>query len=162
MTAHPAGSNVLLFTRPARVEDAAPFAAQMRDADREEFAAFGDAVELLAGGIRESWWSYVAEDGEGYVAAWGCTRPTLLSSDAYAWCATTPRVLLHRRQFLQGSRAWVRAMQAEFDMVCGWCAADYALSVRWLTRWLGFNLGAVERLGPLGVPFVNFWWKREP
>jgi hypothetical protein len=161
VTAHPAGSNVLLFTRPARVEDAAPFAAQMRSQDRAEWEAIGEPVEMLAGGIRDSWQCHVAEDAEGYVAIWGTHRVTLLGGEAYAWCATTPRVLLHKRRFLLGSRAWLQAMQAEYDLIAGWCAADYALSLRWLHHWLGFELGTVERLGPLGVPFVNFWWRRD-
>jgi hypothetical protein len=159
---HSAGKNVLLFTRPAVVADAAPFAEQMRAEDHREFAAFGDPAEALAEGIRESVWCYVASDKTGFVSCWG-VRPTgtLLGGAGYCWCATTPRVLLHKRAFLLGSRAWVEAMRAEFVTLAGWCAADYAVSQRWLGRWLGFELGAVERLGPLGLPYMLFWWRRD-
>jgi hypothetical protein len=157
--AHPAGKNVLVFTRPAVAADAAPLAAQMRPEDLGEHAAQGDPVEVLREGIRESAWCYLAEDREGYIAAWGVQRiGTLLGGEGFCWCATTPRVLRHRRAFLLGSRAWVAAMQAEFTLLAGWCAADYVVSHRWLTRWLGFHLGATTLIG--GVPFVNFWWGR--
>jgi hypothetical protein len=151
-----------VVTRPAVLADAAPFAAQMRAQDRAEFEALGDPAEDLAEGIRQSVWCYVAEDEGGYVAAWG-VRPTgtLLGGGGYAWCATTPRVLLHRREFLLGSRAWVAAMRAEFDLLTGWCAADYLVSQRWLTRWLGFCLGETVTM-PSGMTYVNFhWWRRD-
>ena len=138
-----------------------PFAAQLRPEDRAEFAGTADPVEALAEGISESLWCYVAEDDGGYVACWG-VRPasTLLGGDGYVWCATTPRVVLHKRAFLLASRAWVAAMQALFVTLAGWCAEDYVVSQRWLNRWLGFELGAVERLGPSGVPYMLFWWRR--
>lgn len=151
---------MLVFTRPAVEADAAPFAAQMRAEDLGEHEAAGDPATVLADGIRSSAWCYVAEDEAGYVAAWGVQRVgSLLGGDGYCWCGTTPRVLLHRREFLLGSRAWVASMRAEFDLLTGWCAADYLVSQRWLTRWLGFHLGVTTLIG--GVPFVNFWWGRD-
>jgi hypothetical protein len=155
-----AGKESALFTRPAVLADAAPLAAALREQDRREYEGFGEPAELLAIGIEDSWWCHVAEDDAGYVAIWGIHRTTLLGGDGYAWCATTPRVLLHKRQFLLGSRAWVAAMQSEFHMITGWCAADYALSLRWLTRWLGFSLGETRRM-PSGLSYVNFYWWRD-
>jgi hypothetical protein len=152
------GSNVLLFTRPAEVADAAPFAAAMRAQDRAEFEALGDPVELLAGGIRNSVWSYVAEDAGGYAAMWGFSKATLLGGHGHAWCATTERVLLHKRQFLQGSRAWALAMRAECDLLSGWCLASYDVSIRWL-RWLEFEIGPAMPLGLGGAMFRPFWWR---
>ena len=151
------GQVIALRTRQALVEDAVPFAAAMREHDRAEFEAVGDPAELLAEGIVSSAWSCLAEDAEGFVAVWG-VQPvgTVLGGSGYCWCATTPRVLLHRREFLQGSRAWVAAMRAEYRLLAGWCAVDYAVSLRWLTRWLGFRLGPTTLIG--GVPFQNFWW----
>lgn len=153
----PASNVVRLRARPARVEDASPFAAQLRASDRDELQVAGDPAEVLAEGIRTSAWCRVAEDDGGFVVCWG-VQPigTVLDGAGYCWCATTPRVLRHKRAFLEGSRAWVAMMRAEYSLLAGWCAADYAISQRWLTKWLGFHLGATAEIG--GIPFVNFWW----
>lgn len=156
------GKEVALFTRPAVLADAAPLAAALREQDRVEFEAIGNPAEDLAEGIRASVWCHVAEDAGGYVACWG-VRPagTLLGGEGYVWCATTPRVLQHRRAFLLGSRAWIEAVRAQYWLLAGYCAQDYVVSQRWLSRWLGFTLGEVHRIEPSGLPYVHFWWRRD-
>lgn len=149
-----------LMVRPARVEDAAPFAAQLRAEDFAEFQVAGDPAEVLAAGIKDAWRCYLGYDESGPVCVFGVQRTgSLLDGVGYLWCGTTPRVLRHKRRFLLGSRAWVASARLEFDMLTGWCAMEYAVSVRWLTRWLGFTLGERTVIG--GVPFVNFHWWRE-
>lgn len=148
-----------LAIRLARAEDAPALAAALRAEDHAEFAALGDPAELIAGGIKNSAWAYVAEDEGGPVAVWGLSRATLLGGEGHAWCATTDRVALHRRRFAVASRAWVAAMLAECDRLSGWCDARYAVSLRWL-RWLGAEIGPpVMTAG--GVPFRRFEWRPE-
>lgn len=145
------------YTRPAVFEDADFFAANLRQADRDEaLALLGpvDVRDVLAQSVEASTRTWVRVEKE---------RPVWIAGVAPAghgvgvpWMVGTDEMFSHKGALMREARGYLEAMLGAYCALVNVVDARNERSVRWL-RSLGFIVGAAEPMGAAGLPFHRFW-----
>lgn len=128
-------------------------AIRLRPGDALEIAALGETQESsFAKALGRSLWAeaYLI-DGEVAVIR-GVILTSLLGGVANAWLLSGEPIERHRRSFMELTRAGIERLRGEHEHIVSCVHADYARSIRWL-RWLGFEIGPAQPIGPLNAPF---------
>ncbi len=130
----------------------------MRDADRQEAAAFGqrprDALRngIIAGPAFTALVRGVPEAMFGWVVT------SALDSEGRPWMLGTDAIYQHGRALLALGPEWLRLMFDSIAHASNVVSADNARAIRLLERW-GFVVEQGETMIG-GVPFRTFWKER--
>jgi hypothetical protein len=134
--------------RPAVPYDGVAMGRFVREADRQEYAAFTtDPVGVaLYSGICEADEAYTVEGAERPMMIFGVQR-------GYVWAAATDELLDHKAEFMRRSRPQITDIASRHGRL--WTASDARNVVhhRWL-EWCGFQYGG--RVNHNGFPFIVF------
>lgn len=124
---------------PARATHLRRLAAVMRQADRDEVMARSGKTPLAAlmasyRGSRECW--VVLIDGKPEVI-FGIGDINVLAGIASPWLLGSDAVWSHKKEFLRGSRRWLRQLSSRYLLLVNVVDCRNCASIRWL-GWLGF------------------------
>jgi hypothetical protein len=141
---------------PATPRHAQLLACALRPADAMELARSTDmapvaALEFAIAGSLQAW----AWEVDGGVGALFGVCGEMIGAQARPWLLTTAAVLRHPRMFWHHSRAIVALMRKSYPLLVGYCDAEYAMSLRWLTR-LGFQVDPPALVDGFPAPFCRF------
>lgn len=144
--------------RPARFEDAARLASDLRPADLQELAALrSDPLAALLEAIEHSREAYAVTEGPqgALIALFGVAPLPEAPAIGAPWMMASPRLERVARPFLRRCRGWVGHLGREFLMLTNAVDARNALHIAWL-RWCGFTFLRRFPAGPDGLPFLEF------
>ena len=146
---------------PAIPEHIAPIAIHMRQADRDEVAAFAgkspyEALEFSLG--RATIARTVLIDGQPS-GMFGVGDLNILARSGAPWLLGTDDLALAPVAFLRASLDWQRQLFERYDVLRNLVDDRNSASIRWL-KWLGFNLSEPVLVGPAGSPFRLFELRR--
>jgi hypothetical protein len=131
-------------------------AAQVRDADRDEFLALSMTPEEV---LNQSFnLSHLAWTGliDGVpVCMYGVVKASLLGNVGRPWMVGTTLLDIHQVVFLRRCRASLETMKMCFEKLENYVDARNVKAIQWL-KWLGFSFSEPESLGPLNMPFIRF------
>jgi hypothetical protein len=133
--------------------------ANMRQADRDECAAFGLTPEQSLSkclGVSRDTIAGLADDE--VVALLGTFRSDQYPDIAFVWLQSTTAADRHTKAFARTSKRYVEDLKTKYSRIGNFVDARYEKAVKWI-RWLGFEIYPAQPLGPLGVPFHWFEWR---
>ena len=134
----------------------AVLAAAMRQAERDECAAYGltplEGMRYAFDHAALAWTGRA--DGEP-VCMFGVSAAALVAPEGRPWLLSTDGILPHQHAFLRRNRAYVGTMLQAFPRLADWVDARNAVSIRWL-RWLGFTIRQAVPFGIHGELFHPF------
>jgi len=130
----------------------------LRAGEQLEFKAMGYRTGRAAvrACMREHPYSVTCLEDNTPIAAWGYKPdPMILANTAYIWCATTTRVLRHKKMILNLSRDFLDHLHQDFERLESTVSPQYPEAMRWV-KWLGFKPTPGENTQILkGVTFIN-------
>ena len=144
--------------RAVKPDDAAWFAANMRQSDKDELtAATGPDLErtLLLSIEQSRGMVAVATAGGEPIAIFGFCPWGLMSSVASPWLVGTTALLKQGRALNRLGRDYCARATSEFPVLVNYVDVRNTASVRWL-RGLGFKMDAPAPFGVEGRPFMRF------
>lgn len=149
--------------RPVEAEDAAWFAARLREADRLELTAASgpDFERTLALAVEMSKGrAFVATSAAlGPVSLFGFAPFHMLSDKAAPWAVGTVDLRRRGRALNRYGRAYCELALRDFGLLVNYVDERHAESIRWLSR-LGFDLHPPQAFGREGLPFRRFEMRR--
>ena len=140
---------------PARASHLRRLAQVMRQADRDEIAARSGRTPLgaLMGSYRASSQCWVVLiDGKPEVI-FGVGTLNVLAGVGSPWLLGSDAVWAHRKEFLRGSRWWLRQLFGRYSVLRNVVDCRNEASIRWL-GWLGFRFS--QPFDHRGRPFMLF------
>ena len=147
----------MAHARPAKLEDANQLGPRLRDADKLELklsCGLGPCT-ALAISFENSHKVYTAVDDEGKpFAMFGVV------SGPYAmgvpWMLGSDGIYKHASQFMAESKAWLKEIEEDYDILVNYVHADNKKAIRWL-KWMGFQMiRLVPDYGKGKAPFYEF------
>lgn len=136
------------YVRPLQYADIEPIEQNLRPEDRRELEATG------ATALHSLKQAYADKDLINYAIlspmtgrAFGVfgVNPT----NGVIWMVSTPEIENHKTKFLRGSRDIIKAFHAAgVPVLWNWVAGYNELHIKWLAKWLHFQITAEGRLGP--------------
>lgn len=148
---------------PATIDHIAHIAANVRHADRLEFAAnFRTAAQVMESGLKMSevaWTGFVDDDP---VCMFGVAPVGgVLPDYGRPWMVGTSKLDEHAIIFLRRCRSQVIEMWRRYPVLSNYVAASNTRTIEWL-KWLGFTVSDTTiPVGIRGVPFHHFELRRE-
>lgn len=138
----------------ATPELAEQLAATMRPEDVAELAALRiTPIEGLLESLRKSELAFAVLLAGELSAIFGVGQlEGVAVKVGHAWVLTGEPVARHRRAFMMASAQAVELLLGLYPVLFNVVDARYDASLRWL-RWLGFQLGPPQGLGPDAAPF---------
>lgn len=149
-----------LIVRPGVGSDVQAIAPRLRTADLAEVVAHSglSAVDALGQGFLASERCMTVEFNGRPSAMFGIVPSGITGFPrlGHVWLLGTDDIHLFSRQFLRQSVPWLKEICTGYDIVGNVVDARNAEHVRWL-EWLGFRfVKKHDRLGHLGLPFLEF------
>lgn len=141
----------------AQVDHILPIAQNVREGDREEFAAiFRTAQSVMIEGFQvsdEAWTGLI--DGEP-VCMFGVAPAGFLFPDCgRPWMVGCSKLDENALLFLRRCRTQVEVMLSIYPVLVNYVAASNVRAIEWL-RWLKFEVSDEPTMMGRGVPFLRF------
>ena len=145
--------------RPAVPADGLALAANLRDQDRAEIAAYGwvhDVEAEMVANIQRSALCWTAEDEGRLVAVFGVAPMDGHPRWGSPWMLGTPLLAQHSRVLVRVCPGYIERMQVDFPYLFNYVHAGNTRSIGWLKR-LGFTVEPATRYGTAGAMFHPFF-----
>ena len=136
-------------------------ASQVRDADRDEFAALlTTAEQVMSGGLQVSSHAWTGLIDDVPVCMFGVAPVGfLLPEQGRPWMVGTTQLDDHAILFLRRCRGQVKVMLDAYPYLINYVATFNIKAIAWL-QWLGFTVDFTPRLYGADVPFYRFELRR--
>lgn len=145
---------------PASKEHIDLIAANVRDADRAEFAALHrHAGAVMSSGLSVSTLAWTGLVDDAPVCMYGVAPVGfLLPETGRPWMVGSKALDDHATLFLRRCKPQVKAMLEAFPVLSNYVAVANVRAIAWL-KWLGFSFSDTIDIG--GVPFIRFELRRK-
>jgi hypothetical protein len=155
-------SRPVVDVRPARLDDAAELAANLRDQDRDELDACGhtDHERVIRLSINRSLQAWTARiDGELACIFGVAPLASVLDPRGVPWMLGPPLVPRHRRILARAAPGYIAQMLEAYPHLVNQVHAKNTVAVHWLAK-MGFVLQPPTPIAPHGELFHLFEMKR--
>lgn len=148
---------------PAQPEHVAVIAANVREADKQEFAVnFRTATQIMEAGLRISAKAYTGKVNDIPVCMFGVAPVSaIMPEHGRPWMVGTKALDEYAVLFLRRCRPQVNEMKRLYPVLTNYVAEANVKAIEWL-KWLGFTVSSEPvSMGIRGVPFLHFELKGE-
>lgn len=143
---------------PAQPEHVAQIAANVREADKQEFAAnYRTATQVMEAGLRLSTKAYTGLVNDIPVCMFGVAPVSAFMPDhGRPWMVGTTLLDEYAVLFLRRCKPQVKEMKSLYPVLSNYVAQANVKAIEWL-KWLGFTVSEIPVLSGLrGIPFLHF------
>jgi hypothetical protein len=145
----------------ARVAHIPAIAARVRPEDEAELWAFAclSPTHVMLQSLNLSIFARTGFIDEKPVCMFGVVRSSYLGRSGRPWMVGTDLLDKYSNIFLRRCGSEVRDMLSQCNRLENYVDARNKKAILWL-RWLGFQFGEPQPMGPFNLPFIKFSMER--
>lgn len=146
----------------ARIAHIPDIAARVRPEDEAELWAFGclNPTHVMLYSLNLSEFACTGFVDDKAVCMFGVVRSSYLGGSGRPWMVGTYLLDKHAHVFLKRCKKQIEEMLVRFDRLENFIDARNTKAIAWL-KWLGFQFGEPQPMGPFNLPFIKFTMERK-